>query len=201
MAVADATEAARLQTRQEYAADVEDASRRLAQGDLARVAAVLTKYDRPAGEFPGQDDPRGFEWRYLQRVSQSPSELVFPAENTEWNLLVFTADRRLAAVERNGQVVAWDLESGREAYRLPGPAKAVGFDRDGHYCVTLSTNSESEVRVHQAADGKHLQSFPVGLLATCMSVHRRRLHDPLLASLRHPFARPQPRRNARGGRV
>jgi WD40 repeat protein len=105
-----AAEAARLRegVRREregrYAQDVSDAGRAIEKNDYRRAAA-LVKGQRPAD---GQDDLRGFEWHFLQRISQRYVRTLNQAGNAALALALSPDGKQLAVGLAGGGLELWD---------------------------------------------------------------------------------------------
>lgn len=155
------------QLRQAYAADMRDARIALASGEIVRAARFLAKYEQPSAV-----DPRGFEWHYLHRMCTAPSPIEFISTNVEWNRISFDATgERLAAIDREGTLVVWDLATTQEVYRITGETHSASFGADGEFLVLLNaSDAAGRIDVHKASDGEHLHTFRAGRITTSIAV-------------------------------
>src|SRR5207249_203032 len=114
-----------------YASQMNLAQRVWDDGNTGRALELLNAW-RPA---PGEEDLRGFEWRYLWRLCQGNSRLTLP-QGDEVSSVAFSPSHRLLAAETwaSGVVRLWDLSSRRAVGALPvhgGWARTLAFSPDG----------------------------------------------------------------------
>ena len=102
-------EAAELAARKKaYASDMNLLQQALAVDDLARAQDLLNR-QRPQ---PGQQDLRGWEWRYFWQFCQSDAAFVLSHCSNSITSVSFSSDGRfLAAGTRGAEVIVWDLAS------------------------------------------------------------------------------------------
>ncbi len=135
---AAAREARATARRTLYAADLHLAHSAWATDDVARLLALLDRH-RPK---PGEEDLRGFEWRYLWRLSGGAGRAwrahgeAKKGGRAEENpvLLALSPDGRALASSRPGDPIElWKLPAGEPAGTLPPPAGMIGlaFAPDG----------------------------------------------------------------------
>jgi Tol biopolymer transport system component len=84
---------------------------------------------------PGQDDLRGFEWRYFQQVCQGEQARVFSFTNkTHWVNFAISSDSTTLAVSEEGhELELWDIAAGRQRSAIPaqGIDAVSAFSGDG----------------------------------------------------------------------
>ncbi|MCI0423815.1 MAG: AAA-like domain-containing protein [Acidobacteria bacterium] len=135
-----------------YAAHLNLAQRAWEAGNIMRVVDLLEK--QRSG--PGQEDLRGFEWRYLwQLCHRELRTLRLPANITTQ---AFSADGRIfAAGCADKTVKLWDVVSGKERVTLKGHSdeiRTIAFSSDGKRLVTGS--SDGTTKFWDVATGKEL---------------------------------------------
>jgi WD40 repeat protein/serine/threonine protein kinase len=103
--------------RESYDADIALAQQALDTGKLVTVRALLNRH-RP---LPGQQDLRGWEWRYLWQNSQVDALFRLTKTSGPVGALAVSFDGKLVALGEpyDGTVSVWDLRSRRELTRLP----------------------------------------------------------------------------------
>ncbi|MFO1475089.1 MAG: protein kinase [Verrucomicrobiota bacterium] len=99
-----------------YASDMNVAIQALLDSNLGRALELLNR-QRP---MSGQQDLRGWEWRYLWQQTRSDAQLTLGRESTEIVSLAASADGNWLAVggyHRSG-IAVWDLRTRKETWRL-----------------------------------------------------------------------------------
>lgn len=108
--------AAREANRNAYISEINLASQAVAKGDWATVQTILQR-TRPR---PGQEDVRGWEWRYLWGVSRSEAVLRFATGDRRIVSLAALPDgHTLAFGEKEGGFSLWDTRSGEQVFEFP----------------------------------------------------------------------------------
>lgn len=117
-----AEQAQQAQRRHLYGAQMNLAQQALEVGDLQRAQELLEAW-RPE---PGQEDLRGFEWRYLWRLStrsgagQSGSALILTSKAIVSAISFDPIGHTLATGTRDGTVQVWDTASRQVIATLKG---------------------------------------------------------------------------------
>ncbi len=94
-----------------YASDMSLAQQTLNLNNLGRARRLLERYSQPQ---PGEEDLRGWEWRYLWQLTRSSALGTLTNRPTTGMSLSFSADgRHLAVGWRNGRVDLWDVPGQR----------------------------------------------------------------------------------------
>ncbi|MCC7374758.1 MAG: protein kinase [Verrucomicrobiales bacterium] len=109
-----------------YAADMNLAQQALEANNLGKARRLLDRH-RPS---PGLDDLRGWEWRYLWRLSRGGSFLKLTERASAITKVSFSKDgRQLLAVWSDGAFEFWDVRARRrlENLALTLPSGAVPF--------------------------------------------------------------------------
>ncbi|MBI4657230.1 MAG: serine/threonine protein kinase [Verrucomicrobia bacterium] len=111
-------EHARTLRRHLYAADVKSAQRALDEDNLGEAHELLERYFPQ----PGEEDLRGFEWRYLWKLCQGDAIHTFAESDDPIAHLAFSSDGKiLATAIADGTVKLWDLETKKPFATLLGP--------------------------------------------------------------------------------
>lgn len=134
-AATQARAAERLARRTSHAADMALASSEL-ERNPGLVRELLERH-RPA---PGQEDLRGWEWRYLWAGIRSGSGEVFCRRTNSVFSLVITPDGRWAGLgEFNGGFSLWEVGSRREVWADPDPVGDAGMHDGTRVAVSATT--------------------------------------------------------------
>jgi WD40 repeat protein len=140
-----------------YAAQMNLAQQAWESGNVAMARELLERY-RP---LPGQEDLRGFEWRYLWRLCEADARVTLHRDKSGFMGVVFSPDGKLLA-SGNGMTAlsVWDLRTRREMARLPGHrdlVSTVAFSADGK---TLASGSlDGTARLWDLTSGQPLATF------------------------------------------
>src|SRR5215469_10494124 len=121
-------------------------------GGPGRVVELLEQ-QRPK---PGETDLRGFEWRYLYRLSHA--EILTVKGHTGFvNSVAYSPDgKRLASASDDKTVKVWDAQTGQEFFPLKGHSGrviSVVFSPDGK---RLASGSHGTAKVWDAQTGQEL---------------------------------------------
>jgi eukaryotic-like serine/threonine-protein kinase len=148
-ATAEATRAAAVATaarRYAYAAEINVALQALAENNLSRARELLDRQWPKAGE----EDLRGFEWRYLWQLCRGDELATFRHEAT--HSAAFSPDGKLFAYA-GGKITVRETSSREIVTTLPSPATTLSFAphthllASGHDTVKLwNTETWQEVR-------------------------------------------------------
>src|SRR5262245_39822451 len=121
-----------------YGADLNMVQTALADADLVHARGLLDRH-RPAFV---QNDPRGFEWRYLWNLCQGDEKFVFEPVIKWPRRVVFSRDGRLlAAGEGSGNLsVVWNMATKAVVKTLPPGDRPVTFSPNDPMLVTAGKN-------------------------------------------------------------
>jgi WD40 repeat protein/serine/threonine protein kinase/tetratricopeptide (TPR) repeat protein len=142
---------AKLARRHLYAAHMNLAH---AAWETARVGRVLDLLKQHEPQ-PGEEDLRGFEWHYWNRLAHS-YQLNLEGHTDLVNCVAFSADgKRLASASQDQTVKVWDAMTGQETLTLKGhsePVSSVAFSPDGKRLA--SAGQDQTVKVWDATSGR-----------------------------------------------
>ena len=106
------------------------------QSAMGRLRRLL-KQQEPAD---GEDDLRGFEWHYWNRMARgAPSSLTAGGSQVQVNNIGYTPDgKRLVAADQSGEVHIWNAETNVREQRLQiadGPLLTLAIDPKSRWCA------------------------------------------------------------------
>ena len=139
-----------------YASDLILAHRSWDAGDTAHARALLERH------WPrdGQDDLRGFEWRYLWQLCQDGSRLTLHGQVSPITAVAFAPDGKyLATCSSDGVVCIWDLDAQRQFKLLDYKARSLAFAPDGKTLAFLELSSRS-IRLWDVAGRRERACIP-----------------------------------------
>jgi len=123
--------------RNAYAAELNVAFQALAENNLGRARDLLDRQRPKAGE----DDLRGFEWRYLWQLCQSDELASFHGDETHG--AAFSPDGKLFAYS-GGKIIVRETASRKGVATLGSPATTLSFSPDGKL---LASGHDSGVKL------------------------------------------------------
>ncbi len=147
-------------TRQNlYAADMYLVQRAVDDGNYGLGLRLLDAH-RPR---PGQEEIRGWEWRYFWKLCQGESLETWRGHSNFVSALAISPDgKTLASASWDETVKLWDLNTGRPVKTLrecPGHLNSVSFSMDGRL---LAAGSDAVVTVWDLAADKVLTTIKSG---------------------------------------
>jgi WD40 repeat protein len=156
-----------------YASQMNGVQQAWNDGNVPRARALLEE-QKPAK--PGEEDLRGFEWRYLWRLCQGDERFTFPEPSGWVRSVAFSPNGRLLASGSypDNAVRLWDIARRRQVSTL------TGF-KDGVCCVAFSPDG----RLLAAASGSVLDQGRPGEVKL-WDVAGLQGTPRALGSLRHP---------------
>ncbi len=134
----------RVTRRMNYAADTYLAQRALEAGNFGRARLSLGEHRPRAGE----EDLRGFEWRYLWQRSRGAQARVFRGHSNLVAAVAFSSDgSALASAGWDNTVRIWNVASGELMKTLPlaGQPQSVAWSLDGRTLAAGAFNGPAQI--------------------------------------------------------
>lgn len=163
----EAEERERIGRRHLYAAHMTLAQQAWERGHAARVRTLL---DRDAPR-PGQEDLRGFEWRYFHGLSNRERASWLTGKHAVSAVAYSPKGDVLATGSYDRSVRLWDPQTGKELRLLGnhrGPVTALAWLPDGASIITGGL--DQAVKVWNVADSKELATLPQPDPVRCLAV-------------------------------
>ena len=171
---------AREQRRQLYAAEMKQTLEAWKNNDLLQMQKTLERWQPQAGE----EDLRGFEWRYLQRlINASSLTLKFPDPEIASNFHLIPDTNQLVVFIENKLVKIFDVNTGQEIRSFPvreGKGTAVQLTDSANL---LRLNDQRQIVAYDLQTGKQKAEFtdPEGGIQSFASISQLG-HNPRLVT-------------------
>lgn len=119
-----------------YVSDVNLAQRALLENNRGRAYELLKKHF----PVPGQEDLRGFEWRYLWKLTRGQEQISLSHQDFVESVAFSPDGKKLVTTERGPFVYVWDIEKRKIIARLgeldsPVARGTLFFNHDGTLLV------------------------------------------------------------------
>jgi WD40 repeat protein/tRNA A-37 threonylcarbamoyl transferase component Bud32 len=164
-----------LARRHLYAAKMQLAQNAWREKSVTQLLGLLAETQPRAGE----EDLRGFEWHYFNRLCHSDLFTLQGRTGLVQSVCFSPDGRRLATASSDRTVRVWDLQTGQEALALQGHTGAVHgvcFSPDGRRLASAS--EDQTVKVWDAQTGQDpltLKGHTGAVQGVCFSPNSKRL--------------------------
>ncbi len=169
---AEAKDSEQKARKRAYSSDMIVAKQALDENNLGRALDLLNR-QRPE---PGQQDLRGWEWRYLWQQCRSDASFTLCQESNEIESLAVSQDGQWLAIgQSRGGISVWDLRTRQQVFQLPEgdfvysvfspTAPLLAFTSSTYSTSGMETDT---LRLWNAATGKMSPEYP--LTAECMGL-------------------------------
>ncbi|QEH38228.1 Serine/threonine-protein kinase PknB [Aquisphaera giovannonii] len=140
-----------------YSADIRRAASLVATGEAAAARDILA----PHREATGAEDPRGFEWHYLDNVLDASAASWVAHDGRPVYHVEYSPDgKAIATAGADGTARVWDATTHRLIHVLAGhdaEVNWVSFAPDGRRLV--SAGEDGKLRIWDAASGRQLAAL------------------------------------------
>jgi WD40 repeat protein len=135
--------------------------------ESAQVDHMLQLLEEAERRQPGDEDLRGFEWRYLWRLGH-PEVQTLQGHSSAVESVAFSPDgQRLASASGDGDIKLWDTFTGKQLRTFPGSTyvfnmlTSVAFSPDGQHLASGSgiIGKAGEIKLWEVASGKLLRTI------------------------------------------
>ena len=154
-----------------YVSDMNRAFQYASQGNMRRVEELLARH-RPRDD---QDDLRGVEWRYLDRLCAKSRETILLDVGGSLNAVAISPqDESMAVARSDGVLQVFDLQSAQERFSKTDLNVALlGFSADGESFIALcsdgargsnSREMQAYLRAFSSRNGEELEASRKSLM-------------------------------------
>jgi WD40 repeat protein len=143
-----------------YQADMRKAAQLVEGEHWVALQALLKSYEPQ----PGENDPRSWEWHFLQSLVRKKriadqEELVLEGVTKPIHQLHWCGNgQRLGSVDEEGKVTVWDAKNGKKLAQFGSRLRVISWSPDGKWLT--ASHEIGSVQLCEAGSGRKVREFP-----------------------------------------